>query len=70
MLKIQICESLDSGIKQILLDGEPVQQHIRRACLIFEKSCRPLLTLEGYADWDFTKLDIGTHYEAKLTVVP
>lgn len=72
MLEIQICESLDGGIKQILLDGKPIQQHIRRVCLIFEKSCRPLLTLEPCADWDFTKagLDIGTRYEAKLTLVP
>jgi len=72
MLEIQICESLGNGIRQILLDGKPVQQHFRRVVLTFEKSQRPVVTLEPCLDWDPTEmgLDINTYYEAKLTVVP
>jgi len=71
MLEIQICESLDSGISQILLDGKPIQQHIRQVVLIFEKSHRPVVKLEACRDWDYSEvgLDIGTCYRAKITVV-
>jgi len=72
MLEIQICESLGNGIRQILLDGKPVQQHFRRVVLTFEKSQRPVVTLEPCLGCDHTEmnLEINTWYDATLTVVP
>jgi len=70
MLEIILEGSVRDGIKELLLNGEPIKEHIRKVVLVYEKGQEPCVELHPDIAWDSDKagLHMWTKYDCKISV--